>query len=120
LRLPHNEPIQKELLLGSYGGLIVADGALHVVQSLAKPSTLTARSYSLPPHAPGSTRSKAFLSSSHAGHCTAVTSIRSRPASAARADELAAQDDHHGQAICRRITETVSQLTNMTSPGALH
>ena len=37
--------------------------------------------------------------------------------SATRADELAAQDDHNGQAIWRRITQAVS---HMTPPGALH
>jgi hypothetical protein len=40
--------------------------------------------------------------------------------SAARADELAAQDDYHGQATWRRITEAVSQLANMTPPGPPH
>jgi len=39
--------------------------------------------------------------------------------SAARADQLA-QDDYHGQATWRRITEAVSQLANMTSPGTPH
>ena len=39
--------------------------------------------------------------------------------SAARADELAAQDDYNGQAVWCRITEAVSQLANMP-PGALH
>ena len=37
-----------------------------------------------------------------------------------RADELAAQDDYRGQATWRRITEAVSQLANMTPPGARH
>jgi hypothetical protein len=32
------------------------------------------------------------------------------PSCAARADELAARDDYHGQATWRRMTEAVSQL----------
>jgi hypothetical protein len=40
--------------------------------------------------------------------------------SAARANELAAQDDYHGQATWRRITEAVRHLANMTPPGALY
>jgi hypothetical protein len=40
--------------------------------------------------------------------------------SAARADELAAGDDHNGAATWRRITDAVSQLANLTPPGALH
>ena len=40
--------------------------------------------------------------------------------SAARADELAAQDDYHGQATWRRITEAVGHLANMTPPGLPH
>jgi len=32
--------------------------------------------------------------------------------SAARADELAAQDDHNGAATWRRITDAVTQLSN--------
>ena len=40
--------------------------------------------------------------------------------SAARAEELAAQDDYHGHATWRRITEAVSQLANMTPPGPPH
>ena len=40
--------------------------------------------------------------------------------SAARADELAAQDDYDGQVVWCRITEAVSQLANMAPPGALH
>jgi hypothetical protein len=40
--------------------------------------------------------------------------------SAARADELAAQDDYHGQTTWRRITEAVSQLANMTPSGPPH
>jgi hypothetical protein len=36
--------------------------------------------------------------------------------SAARADELAAQDDHHGAVVWRRITDAVSQLANNTPP----
>ena len=40
--------------------------------------------------------------------------------SAARADELAAQDDHNGAATWRRITHAVIQLANPTPPGAVH
>jgi hypothetical protein len=40
--------------------------------------------------------------------------------SAARADELAAHNDYHGQATWRRITEAVSQLVNMTPSGPPH
>jgi hypothetical protein len=40
--------------------------------------------------------------------------------SAARADELAAQDDHNGAAVWRRITDAVDQFANNTSPGPLH
>jgi hypothetical protein len=40
--------------------------------------------------------------------------------SAARAEELAAQDDHKGVAVWRRITDAVSQLANQTAPGPLH
>jgi hypothetical protein len=40
--------------------------------------------------------------------------------SAARADELAAQDDQNGVAVWRRITDAVSQLANQTPPGAVH
>lgn len=40
--------------------------------------------------------------------------------SAARADELAAQDDYRGQARWRRIADAVSQLANRTRPGVLH
>jgi hypothetical protein len=40
--------------------------------------------------------------------------------STARADELAAQDDHNGAAVWRRITEAVNQLANQTPPGPLH
>jgi hypothetical protein len=39
--------------------------------------------------------------------------------SAARADELAAQDDYNGQAVWRCITEAVSRLADLTPPGAL-
>jgi hypothetical protein len=39
---------------------------------------------------------------------------------AARADELAAQNDYHGQTTWRRIAEAVDQLANMTPPGAVH
>ena len=38
---------------------------------------------------------------------------------AARADELAAQDDYNGTAVWRRITNAVSQLANRTPPGPL-
>jgi len=37
--------------------------------------------------------------------------------SAARADELAAQDDFNGAAVWRRITDAVGQLANETPPG---
>ena len=40
--------------------------------------------------------------------------------SAARADELAAQDDHNGAAVWRRITNAVDQLQNNPPPGPLH
>jgi hypothetical protein len=40
--------------------------------------------------------------------------------SAARADELAAGDDHNGAATWRRITDVVSRLANLTPHGALH
>jgi hypothetical protein len=40
--------------------------------------------------------------------------------SAARADELAGDNDYHGEATWRRITEAVSQLANMMPPGPLH
>jgi hypothetical protein len=40
--------------------------------------------------------------------------------SAARADELAAQDDHNGADVCRRITDAVRQLANQTPGGPLH
>lgn len=36
---------------------------------------------------------------------------------AARADELAAQDDYYGQEVWRGITDAVTQLANMTPPG---
>jgi len=40
--------------------------------------------------------------------------------SAARADELAAQEDHNGAAVWRRITDAVVQLANQTPTGPLH
>jgi hypothetical protein len=40
--------------------------------------------------------------------------------SAARADELAADNDFHGEATWRRITEAATQLANMMPPGPLH
>jgi hypothetical protein len=40
--------------------------------------------------------------------------------SAARADELAADNDFHGHATWRRITEAVSQLANVMPSGPLH
>jgi hypothetical protein len=40
--------------------------------------------------------------------------------SAARADELASQDDGNGAAVWRRITDAVSPLANQTPPGPLH
>src|SRR5438105_1441179 len=40
--------------------------------------------------------------------------------SAARAEELAAQDDHNGAAVWRRITDAVGQLANKTPPGPVH
>ena len=39
---------------------------------------------------------------------------------AARADELAAQDDYKGEAVWRRIAEAVAPLANRTSAGPLH
>jgi hypothetical protein len=40
--------------------------------------------------------------------------------SAARADELAAQEDHNGAVVWRRITAAVGQLANETPSGPLH
>ena len=40
--------------------------------------------------------------------------------SAARADELAAQDDHDGEAVWRRIADAVSQLANRIPPARPH
>jgi hypothetical protein len=40
--------------------------------------------------------------------------------SAARADELAAQDDHNGAAVWRRITDAVGQLANTTPAARPH
>ena len=40
--------------------------------------------------------------------------------SAARADELAAQDDHNGAASWRRIPDAVTQLSNKIPSGPLH
>ena len=40
--------------------------------------------------------------------------------SAARADELAAQDDYNGSAVWRRITAAVGELANQTPVGPLH
>lgn len=40
--------------------------------------------------------------------------------SAARAAELAAQDDYNGASVWRRITDAVGQLANQTPPGPLH
>ena len=40
--------------------------------------------------------------------------------SAARADELAAQDDYNGAAVWRRIIDAVDQLANTTPSGWLH
>jgi hypothetical protein len=40
--------------------------------------------------------------------------------SAARAEELAVQEDHNGAAVWRRITDAVLQLANQTPPGPLH
>jgi hypothetical protein len=40
--------------------------------------------------------------------------------SAARADQLAAQDECYGEAVWRRITDTVRQLANQTPTGLLH
>ena len=40
--------------------------------------------------------------------------------SAARADELAAQDDHNGAATWRRITDAVTRLSNKIPSGPLH
>jgi hypothetical protein len=39
--------------------------------------------------------------------------------STARADELAAQNDHNGAAVWRRITTAATQLSNETPPGLL-
>ena len=43
-----------------------------------------------------------------------------RDESARRADELAAENDHHGAAIWRLITEAVTQLANTTPSGPLN
>jgi hypothetical protein len=40
--------------------------------------------------------------------------------SAARADELATQDDHNGAAVWRRITDAVGQPADHTPPGPLN
>jgi len=40
--------------------------------------------------------------------------------SAARADELAAQDDCNGAAVWRRITDAVGQLASTTPSGRPH
>jgi hypothetical protein len=40
--------------------------------------------------------------------------------SATRADELAADGDHDGAVIWRRITDAVLQLANTTPPGPVH
>jgi hypothetical protein len=40
--------------------------------------------------------------------------------SAARADELAVQDDYNGAAVWRRIADAVGQLANQTAPGPVH
>jgi hypothetical protein len=40
--------------------------------------------------------------------------------SAARADELFAEQDHDGAAVWRRIIDAVGQLANTTPTGRLH
>jgi uncharacterized protein DUF6961 len=40
--------------------------------------------------------------------------------SAARADELAADGDHDGEAVWRRITDAVAQLASRTPSGPVH
>jgi hypothetical protein len=40
--------------------------------------------------------------------------------SARRADELAAERDHDGAAICRLITDAVAQLANTTPSGPVN
>jgi hypothetical protein len=40
--------------------------------------------------------------------------------SAARADELAADGDHDGAAVWRRITDAVARLANSTPSGPVH
>ena len=40
--------------------------------------------------------------------------------SAARADELAVQDDYNGAAVWRRIADAVGQLANQTPSGPVH
>jgi len=40
--------------------------------------------------------------------------------SAARGEDLAAQDDYSGEAVWRRITDAVRQLANQTPAGPLH
>jgi hypothetical protein len=40
--------------------------------------------------------------------------------SAARADELASEGDHNGEATWRRIIAAVIELSNLMPPGPLH
>jgi hypothetical protein len=40
--------------------------------------------------------------------------------SSARADELASNGDHNGEAVWRRITDAVVQLANKVPPGPVH
>ncbi|HYZ39789.1 MAG TPA: hypothetical protein VE687_04080 [Stellaceae bacterium] len=40
--------------------------------------------------------------------------------SSRRADELAADGDHHGAVTWRRIANVVAQLANTTPPGPVH
>jgi hypothetical protein len=37
-----------------------------------------------------------------------------------RADELAAEGDHNGAAVWRRITAAVAELANKVPPGPVH
>jgi DNA invertase Pin-like site-specific DNA recombinase len=73
------------------------------------------------------TTSYASISPSAARNCQRAANLmlkrygeKALGESAARADELAAQDDHNGAAVWRRITDAVGQLANNTPPGPLH
>jgi hypothetical protein len=54
------------------------------------------------------------------GQSTTGVGVGGGDTNGARADELAAQDDHNGAAVWRRIIHAVGQLANRTPPGPLH